>query len=63
MISHFLCAKPDGVVSCLIEGSTIENSTLTEKMNRTLSAEDNQREGGNGAIVNKLDKNNTIFLK
>lgn len=56
MILRFLRAIPDGVVSCLMKGSTIEKTTLTEKMQETLSAAYNQGKGGKGAIVNKLDK-------
>lgn len=62
MILRFLRAIPDGVVSCLMNRSTNEKTKLTKKMQETLSTAYNQGEGEKGAIVNKLDKKNTIFL-
>ena len=56
MMSRFLRTIPAGVVSRLMDGSTIENTTLTEKMKETVSAAYNQGKNGNGVIVNKLDK-------
>lgn len=61
MILRFLRAIPDGVVSCLMNGSTNEKTKLTKKMQETLSTAYNQGEGEKGAIVNKLDKKKYDF--